>query len=159
MLSYELYSAKLFKNDPLIRYEKTIHETVNYSLARLGYVPAIKGIYIHHYRYLTDPENLIKKSIFYRDLLYFCHVFLRIKGKYQEAIDVLKVALSKDQGYWAPTIHNSLGLLYMSLNAPYFVHSWVNLGIAYEKTRRFGDALDCYIKAYQLDPELFNRCI
>ncbi|PNV80673.1 MAG: hypothetical protein C0196_01370 [Dictyoglomus turgidum] len=214
--------TKLFKNDPLIRYEKTIHETVNYSLARLGYVPPIKGIYIHHYGYLTDPDRLIKKSVFYRDLLIkqlsitpndtaswwhlsvslaslgkieeaidavnhaiklepdnklpyiFLSRFLRIKGKYQEAIEILEVALAKDQGYWAPTIHNLLGLLYMSLNnfekainnleisvknASYFVHSWVNLGIAYEKTKRWSDALDCYIKAYQLDPELFNISI
>jgi tetratricopeptide (TPR) repeat protein len=37
-----------------------------------------------------------------------------------------------------------------------FAHIWVNLGIAYEKLENWKDALECYLRAAELNPLLLD---
>ncbi|NGP45182.1 tetratricopeptide repeat protein [Bacillaceae bacterium SIJ1] len=54
--------TRLFPNRNDIRYEKDIHETVNYSLSRVGMMPVISYIYVHHFGYLEQETHLRTKN-------------------------------------------------------------------------------------------------
>lgn len=212
--------TKFFARRDTIRYEKDIHETVNYSLQRLGYIPEIVGVYIHHYGYLESEAVLKRKALYYYDLLkrqleekpndaaswwylalstavlgkldeaiaivqkaiylepenkiprMFLARFHMASGNYTRAIDVLEESLEiKSQEFWNPTIYNLLGILNLSLGCYQkalelldkaaeqetdFAHVWVNLGIAYEKLEYWKHALECYLKAAELNPMLLE---
>jgi tetratricopeptide (TPR) repeat protein len=212
--------TKFFAHEDTIRYEKDIHETVNYSLQRLGYIPEIVGIYIHHYGYLESDAILKKKAQLYYDLLkkqlekspndaaswwylalstavlgklneaveivqkaiylepenkiprMFLARFYMALGSYNKAIEVLEESLEiENQKFWNPTIYNLLGMLNLLLGynqkaldslskateqESNFAHIWVNLGIAYEKLENWKDALECYLRAAELNPLLLD---
>lgn len=212
--------TKFFVHRDAIRYEKDIHETVNYSLQRLGCIPEIVGIYIHHYGYLESEVILKRKAQFYYDLLkkqlektpddaaswwylalstaalgklneavgtvqkaiylepenkiprMFLARFYMALDNYNKAIEVLEESLAiESQKFWNPTIYNLLGMLNLSLGYAQkaldlldkaakqesnFAHMWVNLGIAYEKLENWKDALECYLKAAELNPMLLD---
>ncbi len=212
--------TKLFAHKDTIRYEKDIHETVNYSLQRLGCIPLIVGVYIHHYGYLENEVVLKRKAQFYYELLkkqiektpddaaswwylalstaafgrlneaveivqkaiylepenkiprIFLARFYIALSNYDKAIEVLEETLTiESQKFWNPTIYNLLGMLNLltgnvekaltSLNEAIkdeenFAHIWVNLGIAYEKLRNWQEALECYLKAAELNPMLLD---
>lgn len=61
--------TRLYRRDPRLRYEKEIHETINYALQRLGFSPPIESVYIHHYGYLQSAQTLKQKANYYRALL------------------------------------------------------------------------------------------
>ncbi|SHF49898.1 Glycosyltransferase involved in cell wall bisynthesis [Caldanaerobius fijiensis DSM 17918] len=212
--------TKFFIRNPAVRYEKDIHETVNYALQRIGCVPEIKGIYIHHYGYLEDPDTLKQKAYRYYDLLekqlkatpddaaswWYLALSTAALGKLHEAIDIVHKAIHiepqnkiprlflarfymglqdytkaigvleqslsiREQEFWNPTIYNLLGMLHLTLgnkdNAinclnevikveSDFAHAWVNLGIAYEQLENWEQALECYLRAAQLNPVLLE---
>lgn len=212
--------TKFFAHRDTIKYEKDIHETVNYSLHRLGCIPQIVGIYIHHYGYLESKTILKRKARFYYNLLkkqlektpedaaswwYLAlstAVFGRLKeaveivqkaiylepenkiprmflarfymalGNYNKAIKVLEESLEiESQKFWDPTIYNLLGMLNLLLGKNKksldlfnraleqekdFAHIWVNLGIAYERLEKWKEALECYLKAAELNPMLLE---
>lgn len=212
--------TKFFAHEDTIRYEKDIHETVNYSLHRLGYIPEIVGICIHHYGYLESEVILKRKAQFYYDLLMkqlektpddaatwwylalstatlgrlneaveivqraiylepenkiprmFLARFYMALGSYNKAIEVLEESLTiESQKFWDPTIYNLLGMLNLLLGYNHealdllgkatkqesdFAHMWVNLGIAYERLGDWKDALECYLKAAELNPILLD---
>lgn len=99
--------TKFFIRNSAVRYEKDIHETVNYALQRIGYVPEIKGIYIHHYGYLEDSDTLKQKAQRYYDLLekqlkvtpddaaswWYLALSTAALGKLHEAIDIVHKAI------------------------------------------------------------------
>jgi glycosyltransferase involved in cell wall biosynthesis len=61
--------TKLFRVHPDVRFEKEIHETVNYSLMRMSIIPQIVNVFIAHYGYLKPKEVLLRKQQFYVTLL------------------------------------------------------------------------------------------
>lgn len=57
--------TRLFRKQNDIRYEKQIHETINYALAKKGIIPKIENIYIMHFGYLQSEEKLRSKQAQY----------------------------------------------------------------------------------------------
>lgn len=98
--------------------------------------------------------------------------FYMALGNYNKAIKVLEESLEiESQKFWDPTIYNLLGMLNLLLGKNKksldlfnraleqekdFAHIWVNLGIAYERLEKWKEALECYLKAAELNPMLLE---
>ena len=62
---YPSKKVRLFPNDPRIRFEFPIHETVGYVLQKKGYRNIFLEVPVHHYGKLESKKNIAKGKTYY----------------------------------------------------------------------------------------------
>ena len=111
-----------------------------------------------------EPHNKIPRIFLAR--------LLRARSQFTGALEALEESLQiNEQSYWDPTIHNLLGMIHLTLGKydvaeehlsqtlakePDYPHSWINMGILFEKSGRHEEALRCFLEAGRLNPMLFQ---
>jgi len=137
--------VRLFPNDNRIRFEKPVHEMVEYSLLRMGTEIRKCDIPIHHYGKLSKADIRAKGEEYYQ----LGKKKLSEQGKYDaNALFELAVQASElekyDEAleYWKK----------LALVNPDMVKAHHGIGTSCFQMGKYGEALDAFKKAVQLDP-------
>ncbi|MBM4145211.1 MAG: glycosyltransferase [Nitrospira sp.] len=138
--------VRLFPNDSRIRFERPVHEMVEYSLQTIGMEIKSCDIPVHHYGKLNREEIREKGEEYYQ----LGKKKLEEQGKYSpNAVYELAVQASElekyDEAldYWKKLI----------VVKPDFAKAYHGAGTSYFQLGRYEDAVDSFKTAIQLDPD------
>jgi glycosyltransferase involved in cell wall biosynthesis len=136
--------VRLFPNNEKIRFEKPIHELVEYSIQRIGLGRKESGIPVHHYGELDTKKATAK------DAQYYELGVQKLKESGGDFRSVWELAVQAGElGKTEESIelwHKVLGFKHKEA-AAYF-----NLANHYLQLGKYEDSYDCSRKSYALDP-------
>lgn len=136
---------RLFPNRPEIRFEKPVHELVDYSVERLGLPIRSLDVPVHHYGYLDADRQRSKQEQYYR---LGCEKLRQAGAGDVKSLAELAVQAAELQ-YYQEAI--ALWEQVLALD-PANVLAWFNLGYCYLQTGALRQALEVSRKALALAP-------
>jgi len=163
--------VRFFKNHPKIRFEGSIHESVEKSILKVGKIQET-GIPIHHYgmlkntldktRHYIEMEKKVAKDDFFQD--YKIAIQLHSINEKEEAIEYLKKSIEKNPVFALSWLE--LGIIMLENNdlekAKVALHksesfaiysmTYDHLGILYGKLGELSKSADYFKKAINLSP-------
>lgn len=135
--------VRIFRNDPKIRFEGAVHETVKESISRIGGKLIRTDIPIHHFQFIKGnvKEKQLKyleiyeknidsypnKAKAYRDI---AAIYFNFKEDYEKAIGYFEKSKELD---------------------PKHVTTYIGLGWCYLKSNDYEKAIDTFIEALKLE--------
>lgn len=138
--------ARLFCNDPDIRFEYPVHELVEPSLGKAGIALRKTGIPVHHYGKLNKEKSAEKMEVYYQ-----------IGRKKLDKMGDNEVAL-RELAIQAQIIkkHDEAIELWERFIAikPNFAGAYINMGISYCSLGKYDKVFETAKKAIKLEPDL-----
>jgi glycosyltransferase involved in cell wall biosynthesis len=137
--------VRLFPNNEKIRFEKPIHELVEYSLQRIGMGKDKSGVPVHHYGELDTEKATAKDEQYYE---------LGLKKMKESGGDFKSVWELAVQAGELGKLEESIELWHKVLG---FKHreeaAYFNLANHYLHLGKYEESHQCSRKAYELDPQ------
>lgn len=136
---------RLFPNQAAIRFEKPVHELVDYSIDRLQLPVRSLDIPIHHYGYLDADRQRCKQEQYYR---LGCEKLRQAGGSDLKSLSELAVQAA-ELGYYQQAIELWQQVLAIDAN---FVLAWFNLGYCHLQLGDIAQAFNLSQRALALAP-------
>lgn len=137
---------RLFPNRPDIRFEKPVHELVDYSIERLKLPVRALPIPVHHYGYLDKDRQRRKQEQYYT---LGCEKLRQDGNNDLKALAELAVQAAELERY-----HEAIELWEKVLVAhPDFILAWFNMGYCYVRTGQLQKALEASRTVLRLNPK------
>jgi tetratricopeptide (TPR) repeat protein len=138
--------TRLFPNDRKLRFEKPVHELLDYAVQREGYITKECPVPVHHYGKLNEKKTEEKFELYYElGKKKLDEAENRPKALYELAVQASEMGrLDEAAGLWEELIRLR----------PDFGHAYVSLARIYCELKRFKEAVETSKKAVELAPEM-----
>ncbi|MDX9703223.1 MAG: tetratricopeptide repeat protein [Candidatus Auribacterota bacterium] len=140
------WQVRLFRNDPVIRFEGHVHECVEYSMRRNDKKIVLSDVPIHHFSQMKTDVQLAQKRQLYAKLGEKKIRFnpMSAKAHYELGVQLLELG----------EIKQATAVFLQTLKIDYnHYESWEMLGLAYKMSGEPDKALSALNKAIEIKPD------